>query len=59
VTLGEHAARVVGKRELERAAVLEIEREGRADEPGALLDLAKLDDAFDAVQTRNRHARAR
>src|SRR5688500_6011980 len=59
VTLGEYAAVLVGDRQLQRAAIPEIERDVGADEGRSIGHVRELDGAFDAVHAWDRQARHR
>jgi len=59
VTFREYAADGVREREVQRTAVLELERERGADEARRVLDLAHLDRALDPMQARHRQSRSR
>jgi hypothetical protein len=59
VAFGEHAAAVVGHRQSERAAVLELERDVGAYEVSRVGQAREPQRAFDAVHARNRQARQR
>lgn len=57
VAFGEDASQVVGQRELQRPAVLEMQDERRTDELGGVGQRIDRDRALDAVATRDRQAR--
>lgn len=57
VAFGQNASEVVGERELERATVLQVQHERRADETGRVGQGIDRDRAFDAMPARDRQAR--